>query len=111
MSRQAYDKTNKELIPIAGLDIIDDALSSTSTHAVQNRVVTSFVGKKLAAQTLAVGATTVTFNDASIVANCTIEPYTNVWGVNPTSIEVTNGQAVLTFAAQENAVSVYIIVR
>ena len=111
MSRQAYDKINKELIPIAGLDVIDNALSSTSTHAVQNRVITSFVGKKLTPQTLAVGNTTVTFTDSSIVAGCTIEPYTNVWGVNPTSIEVTNGQAVLTFAAQENAVSVYIIVR
>lgn len=111
MSRQAYDKINKTLIPIAGLDVIDDALSSISTHAVQNRVITSFVGKKLTPQTLAIGDTTVTFTDSSIIEGCTIEPYTNAWGVVPISIKVTNGQAILTFAAQQNAISVYIIVR
>lgn len=36
MSRQAYDKINKELIPIAGLDVIDSAPTQNSTHAVSS---------------------------------------------------------------------------
>lgn len=34
MSRQAYDKINKELIPIAGLDVIDSTPTQNSSHAV-----------------------------------------------------------------------------
>lgn len=82
---------------------------STNTTNIGN--LQTFVGKKLTAQTLSIGATTLTFSDASITTNSTIEDYESVYGVAPTNITVTTGQAVLTFEAQAVAVSVYLIVR
>ena len=69
-----------------------------------------FTGKRLAAQTLSAGSTSMTFSDASITSNSTIEVYADAYGVAPSEITVTTGQAVLTFAAQESAISVYIAV-
>ena len=61
--------------------------------------------------TLAAGSTSVTFSDASITTSSIIDPYTDTWGISPTAITVTTGQAVLTFPTQANAVSVMILVR
>lgn len=45
MSRQAYDKINKELIPIAGLDVIDSTPIQNSNHAVSSGGVYSELKK------------------------------------------------------------------
>lgn len=62
--------------------------------------------KNLPSATLAIGATSVTITDASITATGLIDVYTDKFGVNPTDIVVTDGQAVLTFNAQTVAVIV-----
>ena len=72
--------------------------------------LTILVGKKLAAQTLAAGDTSLTFSDASITTQSTIKCYVSKYGVAPTDITVTAGQAVLTFDAQQSALSVYLMV-
>lgn len=90
------------------LSDLDDAVDGHGT-AITN--LQTFVGKRLAAQTLATGSTTLTFSDASITTDSTIEIFASVYGVAPESVTVTTGQAVLTFDAQESAVSVYLIVR
>jgi hypothetical protein len=92
----------------AALSDLDDAVDGHDTEITN---LQTFVGKKLTAQTLAVGSTTLTFSDASITTDSTIEIYASVYGVAPTAVTVTTGQAVLTFDAQESAVSVYLIVR
>lgn len=61
--------------------------------------------------TLAAGSTTVTFSDASITTSSLIEPFTDQWGISPTDITVTTGQAVLTFPTQASSISVLILVR
>ena len=61
--------------------------------------------------TLAASATSVTFSDASITTTSMLDPYTDVYGLSPTDITVTSGQAVLTFPAQSSAVSVKLVVR
>lgn len=68
-------------------------------------------GKRLAAQTLVAGNTTLSFTDSTITADSTIVPYSSVWGLSPTAVTVTAGQVVLEFDAQQNNVSVYIEVR
>lgn len=68
-------------------------------------------GKRLSAQTLAVGSTTLTFTDSSITTNSTILPRVSKWGVAPTDITVTTGQAVLTFDEQDSAISVYLVIQ
>ena len=50
--------------------------------------------------TLTAGNTTVTISDASIVVGSIVEVYTDVYGLLPTNVAITSGQAVLTFAAQ-----------
>lgn len=87
-----------------------DLITSGGVYS-ETQPIKEFVGKKLTAQTLAVGSTTLTFSDASITTDSTIEIFASVYGVAPTAVTVTTGQAVLTFDAQESAVSVYLIVR
>ena len=65
-------------------------------------------GKRLTAQTLTAGSTTLTFTDSAITTNSTIVPYASVWGISPTAVTVTTGQVVLTFDAMQEAISAYI---
>ena len=67
-------------------------------------------GVRLPAQTLAVGSTSLTFQDSSIKADSTVYPFNNKWGVAPYDVVVTTGQAVLLFEPLEIAVSFYIVV-
>ena len=69
------------------------------------------LGKKLSAQTLSAGSTTLTFADASITTTSTIDIYADVYGIAPSDVTVTTGQAVLTFDPQQSAISVYLYVR
>lgn len=85
-------------------------LSETNVNAAIDKL-SKLVGKSLTPQTLAAGSTSLTFNDASITTNSTIDVRVSVTGVAYENITVTTGSAVVTFPAQENPVSVYIIVR
>lgn len=104
-------KANSADLGTAAAKDYTSTLASGSSDLITSGAVASFVGKKLTAQTLAVGSTTLTFSDASITTDSTIEIFASVYGIAPESVTVTTGQAVLTFDAQESAVSVYLIVR
>ena len=73
-------------------------------------IVSDCLGLQLTG-TLAVGSTTLTFSDSRITTNSMIDYYTDVYGVNPTSVAVTTGQIVLTFAAQATALNVKVVVK
>ena len=60
---------------------------------------------------LATGNTSVTFSDARIKADSIIDVYADVFGIAPTNIEVTNGQAVVTFDVQDQDINVLLWVR
>ena len=80
-------------------------------YEITDESVTPVTGAVLT-QTLAVGATTVTFTDALLTPTALVDIYTNVFGVNPTDVDASvNGRLVLTFDEQETAVSVKIVVR
>ena len=106
---KAYKKDDTTDTAIANDDYVP--FYDTSTQTMKKISKANFDGKKLAAQTLTVGSTTLTFADASITTDSTIEIFASVYGVAPESVTVTTGQAVLTFDVQESAVSVYLIVR
>ena len=55
---------------------------------------------------LLVGETSLTIQNQQISMDSTIEIYTDTFGVNPINAEVTDGQIVLTFNAQQNNVGV-----
>lgn len=82
----------------------------SSTTVDENGVLHAAGGKRLQPQTLAAGATTLTFLDEDILTTSTITPYVDAWGVSATSIVVTSGQVVMTFDAQQSALSVYIMI-
>jgi len=106
---KAYKKDDTTDTAIANDDYVP--FYDTSTQTMKKILSANLVGKKLPAQTLAVGSTTLIFSDASITTDSTIEIFASVYGIAPESVTVTTGQAVLTFDAQESAVSVYLIVR
>ena len=86
-----------------------DLVTSGAVYS-ETQPIKEFIGKKLTAQTLSVGSTTLTFTDASITTDSTILIRASVYGIAPTAVTVSTGSVVLTFDAQESAVSVYIIV-
>lgn len=61
--------------------------------------------------TLTAGNTTLTLTDNRITTDSMVDYYTDVYGVNPTSVAVTTGQIVLTFAAQATALNVKVVVK
>ena len=56
--------------------------------------------------TLIAGQTTLTLQNVAITTTATYDFFTDVFGVSPTDIQVTNGEMVLTFEAQQSDVSV-----
>lgn len=87
-------------------------MSATTTQAAVDELST---GKEdaptILTQSLSIGSTTLTFNNAAIKTTSLIDPYTDVYGVAPTDIQAINGQAVLTFDPQTVAVSVKLLIR
>lgn len=60
--------------------------------------------------TLTAGSTSVTISDASITANSFVLPVASVWGVTPTSVNVSNGSVTMTFAAQASDITVGVMI-
>ena len=56
--------------------------------------------------TLTAGSTSLTLSDASITNNSTLDFYTSVYGVNPTSVSISTGSVTLTFEAQLTNINV-----
>lgn len=56
--------------------------------------------------TLTAGQTTITLQDAAILTTSTVEIYTDVFGVNPTSVVVAAGSVTITFPAQASNIGV-----
>jgi hypothetical protein len=106
---KAYKKDDTTDTAIANDDYVP--FYDTSTQTMKKILSANLVGKKLAAQTLAAGSTTLTFTDASITTNSTIEEYYSIRGVSATDVVVTNGQAVMTFDPLDTALSVYLIIK
>lgn len=114
-----YDSTNGYLYADISFDISDlDHVVITSP--VQGQIlqyngtnwvnVTLDMGKILT-DTLAVGATTLTFTDAAIGNNSLIDIYTDPYGVVPTSATQSGTTVTLTFDPQDTAVSVKIVIK
>lgn len=116
MAKATYDKnddgvadvTMEELTNFSGTPSEGSVVSYDATAEKWKPVL---LGKKLSAQTLSAGSTTLTFTDTSITTTSTIDIYADVYGIAPTEVTVTTGQAVLTFDPQQSSVSVYLYVR
>ena len=61
--------------------------------------------------TLTSGSTSLTFSNAAITTTAMYDVYADKYGLTPTNMTVTTGQAVLTFEAQSADVSVKLVIR
>lgn len=61
--------------------------------------------------TLSAGSTSLTFSNAAITTTAMYDVYADKYGLTPTDITITTGQAVLTFEAQSVNVSVKLVIR
>lgn len=62
-------------------------------------------------QTLTSGSTSLTFTNAAITTTAMYDVYADKYGLTPTNISISSGQAVLTFEAQSSNVSVKLVIR
>ncbi len=70
-------------------------------------LIESYVGEVVNLYaTLTAGSTSITISNSAIKNNSTIDVYTDVFGINPTNIVVTDGQIVLSFNAQLSDIGV-----
>lgn len=111
-----YNKTLYKVID--DIAIGDTLVISPATGAnieLANDIITQLLSKEdgatILVQTLAVGNTTLTFSDASILTTSDIDIYSDPYGIVPLTATATNGQCVLTFDAQESAVSIKLKIR
>ena len=93
-----------------------NAVTQSSTAVVESGAVYTALADKedaptVLTQTLSIGSTYLTFNNAAITTSSILDVYADLYGIAPTDITVTTGQAVLTFEAQTVAVSVKLFVR
>ena len=95
--------------PAYASDVIYNNLSSGLASTVSQGAIDELASRLNLATTatLTAGATTVSFSDARITANCIIDPYlwvptdgTEVTIVGPTKCSQSTGQCTFTFEAQ-----------
>lgn len=105
-------KSAVDAIPTA---TVDTAMSDSSTNAVQNKVIKSYVDDTVAnavgetqSGTLTAGNTSLalTFSDVTIGATTRIKAYSSEFGVNPSNIAVAGQVVTLTFEAQASDITV-----
>lgn len=88
------------------LDTLDDIRANTQGGYVAGALaIKEAIGTTLT-ETLAAGATTLTFTSDAITDSSMIDVYTDTYGVNPSAIEQSGNTLTLTFDAQKSDVRV-----
>lgn len=94
---------------------LDKVWSSSKTNTeiatVASAVATKEDAPTILTSTLSSGNTSLTFSNAAITTTAMYDVYADKYGLTPTDITVTTGQAVLTFEAQSADVSVKLVIR
>ena len=67
--------------------------------------------KTVLTSTLTAGSTSLTFLNAAITTSALYDVYAEKYGLTPTNITITTGQAVLTFESQLADVSVKLVIQ
>lgn len=103
----SYNSTTKVLSISGGSGDMGNIYNyNGSANTLYYLVEETFNEFKDIAGTLEAGETTITLSDADITSNSTVQPFTDVFGLNPTNMVVTDGSVTLTFDAQQSDVRV-----
>lgn len=95
-------------LKIANTYQYQNALSTTNKTicGAINEVLAQAGGGVTLTGTLTAGQTTITLSSMAITANSTLDFYTDVFGINPTSVSVSTGSVTLTFESQATDINV-----
>lgn len=97
------------------MTLISDSTTSGSTVWSSNKTNSELESKEdaptILTSTLSAGNTSLTFSNAAITTTAMYDVYADKYGLTPTDITITTGQAVLTFEAQSANVSVKLVIR
>ena len=110
-SETGYDsfKINSELVASKILSAYNFPLllDTTAKNAIGaiNELAARRTYKELT-RTLTAGQASITISDAAILTTSTIDIYTDVFGVSPEDVTVSNGSVTLTFSAQSANLSI-----
>ena len=85
--------------------------SSKTSNEITSAVATKEDAATVLTSTLSSGSTSLTFSNAAITTTAMYDVYADKYGLTPTNMTVTTGQAVLTFEAQSADVSVKLVIR
>ncbi len=95
--------------------VIDDSTTSASKVWSSNKTNSELSSKEdaptILTSTLTSGSTSLTFSNAAVTTTAMYDVYVDKYGLTPTDITITTGQAVLTFEAQSADVSVKLVIR
>lgn len=93
-----------------GVYEINLATFTVDTASISNLVNCAPYAKKVLVETLTTGSTSVTFTDPCILESSDYSIKTEIYGVSPNTVVVTQGQAVMTFDPQASDMGVKLIV-
>lgn len=96
-----------------GLGNVDNTsdLSKPISTATQTALNAKENASTVLTSTLTSGSTSLTFSNAAITTTSMYDVYADKYGLTPTNISITTGQAVLTFEAQSANVSIKLVIR
>ena len=111
-----YDSANSKWINSTDNGaVIDDSTTSASKVWSSSKTNTELSSKEdaptILTSTLSSGSTSLTFSNAAITTTAMYDVYADKYGLTPTDITITTGQAVLTFASQSTNVSIKLVIR
>ena len=93
-----------------GVYEINLATFDVDTSTISNLVNCAPYAKKILIDTLTTGSTSITFQDPCILPSSDYSIKTEIYGVSPNDVVITQGQAVLSFDAQASDMGVKLIV-
>lgn len=103
--------TNLNLEKPAPTDYVDIAVFNENADKIDTAVAGKANKPTILTASLTAGSTSLNFNNAAIKTDSTIDVYVSVYGVSPTAMVVSNGNAALTFEAQGSTIQVKLEVR
>lgn len=101
---------SKSDVGLGNVDNTSDLNKPIST-ATQTALNAKENASTVLTSTLSAGSTSLTFSNAAITTTAMYDVYADKYGLTPTDITITTGQAVLTFEAQSSNVSVKLVIR
>ena len=101
---------SKSDVGLGNVDNTSDLNKPIST-ATQTALNAKENASTVLTSTLSAGSTSLTFSNAAITTTAMYDVYADKYGLTPTDITITTGQAVLTFEAQASNVSVKLVIR